>query len=128
VEPNDGNGDRPPPSLEEIDARLRQARRDANLEAESTAQRMDGASGNGDLGLGLRIAVELVAGVAVGLGAGLLLDRWLGTAPWGLIGMLFLGSIAGFMNVYRVATGAGYAAGHRRSRRKPDGEERGRRG
>ncbi|CAO3443320.1 ATP synthase protein I [Azospirillum largimobile] len=50
----------------------------------------------------------------VGVGGGLLLDRWLGTAPWGLIVMFFLGAAAGVLNVYRAVTGFGIAAGYRR--------------
>lgn len=51
---------------------------------------------------GLRIAVELAAAVAVGTGIGIVLDRWLGTAPWLLIVFFIIGSAAGFLNVYRV--------------------------
>jgi ATP synthase protein I len=51
---------------------------------------------------GLRIAVELAAAVAVGTGIGIVLDRWLGTAPWLLIVFFLVGSAAGFLNVYRV--------------------------
>ncbi|HEV7371044.1 AtpZ/AtpI family protein [Arenibaculum sp.] len=66
------------------------------------------------LGLAFRIGVELVAAMIVGLGGGLLLDRWLGTAPWGLVGMFFLGAAAGIMNVYRTVNGIGMAPGYRR--------------
>ncbi|WP_225889728.1 AtpZ/AtpI family protein [Indioceanicola profundi] len=72
------------------------------------------------MALGMRIAVELVAGVVLGLLLGLGLDRWLGTAPWGLIVMVLVGAVAGFMNVYRVASGQGYAAGFKESRNPRD--------
>lgn len=57
---------------------------------------------------GLRLSSELVAGVVVGAGLGLLIDRELGTAPWGLIVLLLLGFAAGVLNVVR---GAGLAKG-----------------
>lgn len=60
---------------------------------------------------GMRIATELVAAVAVGVGIGLLLDSWLGTKPWMLIVFILLGSIAGMLNVYRIATGQRRVAG-----------------
>jgi ATP synthase protein I len=52
---------------------------------------------------GLRLSSELVAGVVVGAGLGLLIDRWLGISPWGLIIFLLLGFAAGVLNVARSA-------------------------
>jgi ATP synthase protein I len=52
---------------------------------------------------GFRLSTELVAGVLVGAGLGWLIDRWLGTTPWGLIVLLLLGFAAGVLNVMRAA-------------------------
>jgi ATP synthase protein I len=52
---------------------------------------------------GFRLSTELVAGVAVGAGLGWLLDKWLGTTPWGMIILLMLGFAAGILNVMRAA-------------------------
>ena len=52
---------------------------------------------------GFRLSTELVAGVVVGAMLGWLLDRWLGTSPWGLIVFLLLGFAAGVLNVMRAA-------------------------
>lgn len=65
-------------------------------------------------GIGLRVGVDLVAGVLVGVLIGLAIDRWLGTAPWGLLVLFFLGTAAGFLNVYRALKGFGYDVGYRR--------------
>jgi ATP synthase protein I len=51
----------------------------------------------------LRLSSELVAGVLVGAGLGFLIDRWLGTSPWGLTVFLLLGFAAGVLNVARSA-------------------------
>ena len=59
-----------------------------------------------------RIATELVAGVAVGGLIGWLLDNWLGTTPWFMIGLLFLGAGAGMMNIWRLASGHGLKVGY----------------
>ena len=52
---------------------------------------------------GIQLTSELVAGVLVGGGLGLLIDRWLGIAPWGLIVFVVLGFAAGVLNVMRSA-------------------------
>ena len=59
-----------------------------------------------------RVATELVAGVVVGTSIGWMLDRWLETSPLFLLVMFFLGAIAGMLNVWRVFTGRGLAAGY----------------
>lgn len=68
------------------------------------------------LSFAVRIGVELVAALIVGVGIGLLLDRWLGTAPWLLLLFFVLGASAGLLNVYRMTAGYGYGTGYR----KPD--------
>ncbi|HUC10564.1 MAG TPA: AtpZ/AtpI family protein [Stellaceae bacterium] len=64
------------------------------------------------LALGLRIGVELVTAVVVSVGVGWAIDRWLGTRPWVMLVMFFLGIAAGMLNVYRAVTGAGGAVGY----------------
>jgi ATP synthase protein I len=66
------------------------------------------------VGVGLRIGVELVVAVVVSTGLGWAIDRWLGTRPWGIILMFFLGVAAGMVNVYRAVTGVRMAVGYRR--------------
>jgi ATP synthase protein I len=52
---------------------------------------------------GFRLSTELVAGVLMGAGIGWLIDRWVGTKPFGMIVFLLLGFAAGVLNVMRVA-------------------------
>ncbi|MBA3813421.1 MAG: AtpZ/AtpI family protein [Alphaproteobacteria bacterium] len=59
------------------------------------------------LGKFFNVGVELVSGVFVGVGCGLLIDWACGTSPWGLISLFILGSIAGMLNVYRALTTKG---------------------
>ena len=73
-----------------------------------TATRSAAAVGakTGQLGLGFRISVELLATLAVGTGMGFVLDRWLATSPWLTLVCFMLGAAAGMRNVVRVATAA----------------------
>src|SRR4051794_36800076 len=52
---------------------------------------------------GFRLSSELVAGVLVGAGLGWLIDRWLGSLPWGMFVFALLGFTAGVLNVMRQA-------------------------
>jgi ATP synthase protein I len=52
---------------------------------------------------GFRLSTELVGGVLVGAGIGWLIDRWVGSTPFGMIVFLLLGFAAGVLNVMRVA-------------------------
>ncbi|PWT88909.1 MAG: F0F1 ATP synthase assembly protein I [Proteobacteria bacterium] len=66
-------------------------------------QRLRGAVDSSAMARGFRLSTELVAGVLVGSIIGWLLDRWLGSSPWGLIVGLLLGFAAGVLNVMRAA-------------------------
>lgn len=100
--PNLMSDGKQPPSSGDFDSRLRAARA---AQAEITGKRAEarGDAANEKMGIGMRIALELVAGVVVGAAIGLGLDYWLGTKPWLLIVFFIVGSAAGFMNVVRVA-------------------------
>jgi ATP synthase protein I len=54
-------------------------------------------------GLALRAVSELVVGLAVCMGLGWMADKYLGTAPWFMIGLMPLGLAAGVVNVMRLA-------------------------
>lgn len=52
---------------------------------------------------GFRLSSELVAGVLVGAGIGWLIDKGLGTVPWGMFVFALIGFTAGVLNVMRSA-------------------------
>jgi ATP synthase protein I len=103
--------ERKPPSLEDLDARLRAVQERVDTRANG------GKKGNGQpmsgLGLAFRVGIELVSALAVGVGIGWLLDRWLGTKPWLMVVFFFLGSAAGVLNVWRAMSGIGPGPGYR---------------
>lgn len=112
-----------PPSLEELEARLKKAR-DAQRPKDAGPGKYHRVP-QGSLAAGFRVGSELLAAMIVGVGGGLLLDRWLGSAPWGLVIMFFIGAAAGVLNVYRAVNGLGMATGYRRSDEDDNGRPSG---
>lgn len=106
-----------PQSPDNLDARLKRAEQARQRSATGGKGLLaEPASG---FGWALRIGVELVSALIVGVGIGYLIDRWLGTSPWFLVVFFFLGAGAGILNVYRAASGIGLAPGYR----KPNDEK-----
>jgi ATP synthase protein I len=100
----------PPDPLMRLGERLDKARAGR---AERQPVVGDRSAAQQGLGLAFRIGVELVVAVVVATGLGWAIDRWLGTRPWGMIALFFLGVAAGMWNVYRAVAGIGMAAGQR---------------
>jgi len=75
------------------------ARLDRNLEAVRVRKAAEAASRRPDadprqsrnIGRAWSLAIEMVAAVGVSVFIGWWLDRWLETAPWGLVGFILLG-------------------------------------
>ncbi|MBC8338116.1 MAG: AtpZ/AtpI family protein [Rhodospirillales bacterium] len=121
---SDDSPEKPPerpsePTMDMLDKRLREARGRAQ---ESAPKKSDKNQPPGSaLGLAMRVGVELVSALAIGVAIGWLLDRWLGTRPWLMLVFIFLGGAAGILNVYRMASGFGYAVGYQNDDTPGDG-------
>ena len=79
----------PPESREEAIARLTNSA--SALEARTTSDKTADAVAQAVAGKAYRIVAELIGGVLVGLALGFVVDRFAGTAPWGLIGGVLFG-------------------------------------
>ncbi len=102
-------------SLSDLKARLTAARaRDRRSAGEERDRPADGG-----VGIAVRVGVELAGTLAVGVGIGWALDRWLGTGPWFMVAFFFLGAAAGVLNVYRAVKNIGLATGYQ----SPAGDE-----
>lgn len=101
---------KPPKSRDNLDERLSQFRNERDV---VTGRGRNTDSTNNGLGFAMRIGTELVAALVIGVGFGLLLDNWLETKPWFMLGGFLLGSAAGMFNVYRVVRNQGGAVGYR---------------
>lgn len=49
------------------------------------------------------VGISFVLAILIGVVAGVVLDRWLGTRPWFFFIFFVLGFAAGILNVYRTA-------------------------
>jgi ATP synthase protein I len=99
----------PPDPLRRLGEEIAEAR--SRADAEARRGRGDVTAGGNALGFGLRVGIELVAALCVGVGLGWLADRYLGIRPWGLIAGFLLGSAAGVVNVFRAVQGMGRPPG-----------------
>jgi len=102
--------DPPLPSLAKLDEELRAA------EAKRRKTKAPSQEKGQGLAFAMRIGVEIVAALIVGVAIGYFLDRWLGTKPWFLLLFFVLGAAAGFMNVFRVVGGMGGQVGYRKDK------------
>ena len=57
------------------------------------------SSSNADMSQAVRLIIDLMAGVIMGVGCGYLLDKWLDTIPLFMIIGLFFGMAAGVKNM-----------------------------
>lgn len=94
-------------SLSDLKARLAEARARHRSPGEDPDRPPDGG-----VGIAVRVGVELAGTLAVGVGIGWALDKWLGTGPWLMVVFFFLGGAAGVLNVYRAVKNIGLATGY----------------
>jgi len=102
-----------PDGLDDFADKLRKARVDAGLRAETPRDpHATGPDGHDDeddgprqnsFGMAMRLSTDLVAAVLVGGFIGYMLDEWLGTKPVLLLIFFPLGVAAGIVNVFRTA-------------------------
>jgi ATP synthase protein I len=57
------------------------------------------------MGVGLRVGSQFVSALLAGGFLGWLVDRWLGTAPFGLLILLLLGFVVGLIGLKKVMSG-----------------------
>ena len=81
--------------VEDIDQRLRAARGTVEKPRQSNATSQQ------QTGVAYRVLVDMIAGLLLGGFLGYWLDRWLGWAPYALIGGLIVGFAAGVNNAWR---------------------------
>jgi ATP synthase protein I len=99
-------------TLDDLGARLESSK--SALIDQTRTKKNDRLENGNALGLAFRVGVELISAVAVGTAIGWGLDHWLETRPWFMLVFIVIGGAAGIINVYRMASGFGYAAGYQK--------------
>jgi ATP synthase protein I len=89
-----------PRDLDQFDAKLKAAR--DRIEERGPGSKK-GSYNDSLAGVGYRMSIELVVGICVGLGLGWLIDSQMGTKPWFMLILMFLGLVAGVFNVVRLS-------------------------
>lgn len=97
-DPGQDGPNREDPRITSLNQRLDAAKRDEDARTAKQGQ----GQGKG-YSQGNRVLAELIAGPAGGALIGWLLDRWLGTAPFLLLGLMFLGIVVAFRNIIRIS-------------------------
>jgi ATP synthase protein I len=100
----------PPDPLARLGERIDKARAE-RIRSEPAA--VDRSALQQGVGFGFRIGLELVVAIGVATALGWAIDHWLGTRPWGIIVLFFLGVAAGMLNVYRAVSGIKTPVGYR---------------
>ena len=85
--------------IDALEARLKAAR-----EREEQRNRPQVQGVDADYRMGNRVLADLLGGIFGGFVIGWVIDRFAGTAPWGLLVMLFLGIVVAFRNIIRAAS------------------------
>lgn len=85
--------------IDALEDRLKAAR---EREDERNRPQQKGADAN--YKLGNRVLAELIGGLVGGALIGWVIDRFAGTSPWGLLVMLFLGTVVAFRNIIRISS------------------------
>ena len=84
--------------LDSLDQRLDRLE---SSEAQRTGRNRGGEDPN--YRLGSRVLADLIGGIAGGALVGWVIDRLVGTWPWGFLIFLFLGIVVAFRNILRIA-------------------------
>jgi ATP synthase protein I len=89
-----------PRDLDKFHAKLKAAR--DRIEGRDEGSKK-GSYNDSLAGVGYRMSIELVVGICVGLGLGWLIDTQMGTKPLFMLVLMFLGLVAGILNVVRLS-------------------------
>ncbi len=86
-----------------LENRLNDINKRLGRETISKASESSNEPQKANMGAAFQMSTEFIAAILVGAAIGYGLDWLVGTKPWGLIGFVMLGFVAGVMNVLRAS-------------------------
>ncbi|MDT0576659.1 AtpZ/AtpI family protein [Croceicoccus sp. F390] len=84
--------------IDALDTRLKAAK-----EREEARNRTQAHGADANYRMGNRVLAELLGGLVGGALIGWVIDWFAGTSPWGLLVMLFMGTVVAFRNIIRMS-------------------------
>jgi ATP synthase protein I len=90
---------------ETLEERIAKARASSERRGPARQTPESDAEGNRSMGIGLRVGSQFVAALVAGGGLGWLVDRWFGTAPFGLLILLLAGFVVGLLGLRKIMSG-----------------------
>ena len=99
-----------PVNPDDLEERIARARAAGTPREAIGPDRAADAANSGALGFGLQAGAQFVAAVVGGGGIGWLIDRWLGTSPFGVLTLTVLCFVAALVNVWLMMSRAVDAA------------------
>ena len=86
--------------IDALDERLHAAKQ---REEERNRPSASASAGDANYRMGSKVLSELIGGIGGGALIGWVIDRFVGTAPWGLLVMMMLGIVVAFRNIFRIS-------------------------
>lgn len=116
-------GDLPPRQRRDFEERLARAENQLTPQKKNPLGTILGTDTSSSFGLALRVASDMIAGIALGVGIGYGLSHWWGHRALFLIVFTLLGFCAGMRNVWRVVNIPAYhSSGTEKDRRNQRGQ------
>lgn len=86
--------------IDALDERLKAAK---EREDQRNRPSVSASAGDASYRMGSKVLSELIGGIGGGALIGWVIDHFVGTSPWGLLVMMFLGIIVAFRSIIRIS-------------------------
>ncbi len=90
---------------DDLEERIAKARASTERQGSAPAAPAPDAESKRSMGVGLRVGSQFVSAIVAGGTLGWLVDRWFGTAPFGLLILLLAGFVVGLIGLRKIMSG-----------------------
>jgi ATP synthase protein I len=92
-------------SSDDLEERIAKARALSERQGSVQDAPVSDAESKRSMGIGLRVGSQFVSALLAGGFLGWLVDRWFGTAPFGLLILLLVGFVVGLIGLKKIMSG-----------------------